>query len=430
MEFNAGELHASVFDPLLETMNFLNEITFRYPAAISFAPGRPYDGFFECEDVFTHMRGYLDHLAKEGASAAAIRAAVYQYGPTAGQIRNLIARSLRNDEDIVTDDEAVVVTIGAQEAMVLTLRALFRDSADVLLVACPCYPGIVGAARMLGIPVATVPERDGGLRVGDIEAEIERQRARGRHPRAFYLVPDHANPSGSTMALEDRGKLLDLAARQGLLVIEDSPYRLVSAGPRIPTLKSLDRDQTVVYLGSFSKTVLPGARVGFAVADQAVTGPDGEKSRLADELAKVKSMITVNTSSLSQAVVAGALLACDGKLSEANAAAAARYDMAMRATLRELDARIPAGRRSALGVRWNRPAGGFFLSLEVPFPADNAALTRSAEQFAVIWTPMSYFYPGSGGERAMRLSVSYLTPGEITDGVDRLARFIESETGS
>jgi (S)-3,5-dihydroxyphenylglycine transaminase len=172
---------------------------------------------------------------------------------------------------------------------------------------------------------------------------------------------------------------------------------------------------------------MPGARVGFAVADQAVTRADGAPSLLADELAKVKSMITVNTSSLSQAVVAGALLACDGKLSEANAAVAMRYDMAMRATLRELDSRIPAERRDALGVRWNRPQGGFFLSLRVPFLADSAALTRAAEEFSVIWTPMSYFYPEGGGERALRLSISYLTPDEITEGTDRLTRFIESE---
>lgn len=427
MRLSAGELHSSVSDPLLETLNFLNEITLRYPDAISFAAGRPYDGLFDCEDVFGHIKRYLDHLEKGGASQAAIRSAVFQYGPTAGQIRDLVAWSLRDDEGIAVDEAAVVVTVGAQEAMVLVLRALFRDPGDVLLVACPCYMGIVGAARLLGIEIATVPERDGELRIADVEEAIGEVRARGRRPRAFYLVPDQANPSGSTMPLASRQELLALSARHEMLLLEDNPYRLISSGARISTLKCLDRDQTVVYLGSYSKTVMPGARVGFAVADQAVLGADGTTSLLADELVKIKSMITVNTSSLSQAVVGGALLACDGRLSEANAAVAMRYDMAMRATLRELDSRIPAERRAALGVRWNRPEGGFFLSLRVPFAADNAALTRSAEEFGVIWTPMSYFYPGGGGERALRLSISYLTPDEITEGADRLTRFIESE---
>jgi (S)-3,5-dihydroxyphenylglycine transaminase len=427
MRLSAGELHSSVSDPLLETMNFLNEITLRYPDAISFAPGRPYDGLFECEDVFAHIKRYLDHLEKRGASAAAIRSAIFQYGPAAGQIRDLVASSLRDDEGITVDEAAVVVTVGAQEAMVLVLRTLFRDPGDVLLIACPCYVGIVGAARLLGIDVATVPEHDGELRIADVEAAIGEAQARGRRPRALYLVPDQANPSGSTMPLASREELLALATRHELLLLEDNPYRLVSAGHRIPTLKCLDRDQAVVYLGSYSKTVLPGARVGFAVADQAVIGADGTVSLLADELAKVKSMITVNTSSLSQAVVAGALLACDGKLSAANAAVAMRYGRAMRATLRALDSRMPATRRAALGVRWNRPDGGFFLSLRVPFLADNAALSRSAQEFSVLWTPMSYFYPGGGGERALRLSISYLTPDEITEGTDRLTRFIESE---
>src|ERR1700758_4546185 len=89
------DLHASLSDPVLDTMNFLNEVTFRYPAAISFAPGRPYDGFFDTEQIFTHIRRYLDHLVEHGTSPEQVRAAMFQYGPTAGQIREMIAESLR-----------------------------------------------------------------------------------------------------------------------------------------------------------------------------------------------------------------------------------------------------------------------------------------------------------------------------------------------
>ncbi|GGT41130.1 hypothetical protein GCM10010254_71150 [Streptomyces chromofuscus] len=96
----------------------------------------------------------------------------------------------------------------------------------------------------------------------------------------------------------------------------------MSPGERVPTLKALDRDRRVVHLGSYAKTAFPGARVGFAVADQTVVSADGTTTLLADELAQVKSMVTVNTSTLSQAVVAGMLLAADGELSKANAPAA------------------------------------------------------------------------------------------------------------
>jgi (S)-3,5-dihydroxyphenylglycine transaminase len=158
-----------------------------------------------------------------------------------------------------------------------------------------------------------------------------------------------------------------------------------------------------------------------------VTGPAGYTGLLADELAKIKSMVTVNTAPLSQAVIAGMLLACEGRISELNTRQAAYYAHAMRSTLRQLDLCFPAGKRNALGVRWNEPDGGFFLSMRVPFRADNAALARSAEEFGVIWTPMSYFYPHGGGDYSLRLSVSYLSEEEITNGINRLARFIEAE---
>ncbi|MER7046597.1 aminotransferase class I/II-fold pyridoxal phosphate-dependent enzyme [Streptomyces jumonjinensis] len=423
-DLRKSDLHTSVGDPVLDTMNFLNEVTQRYPDAISFAPGRPYDGFFDTEQIVTHIRAYLDHLTGQGLSPQAVRTAMYQYGPTAGQIREIIADSLRADENTDVPAESIVVTVGAQEAMLLVLRALITGPDDVFLVSSPCYVGITGAALLLDTEVRAVEERADGVSCADFEAAIERERAHGRRPRAFYVVPDHSNPSGTTMSMRARVELLDLAARHDLLIVEDSPYRLVSPGTPLPSLKSLDRDRRVIQLGSFSKTIFPGARVGFVVADQRVTGENGATSLLADELAKIKSMVTVNTSSLSQAAVAGALLSARGRLSELNARPAEYYGDAMRATLRELDRNLPAERRAELGVGWNEPTGGFFLTVHVPFPADNETLTRSAQEFGVLWTPMKYFYPQAGGDHAIRLSTSYLTPAEITEGTARLARFI------
>jgi (S)-3,5-dihydroxyphenylglycine transaminase len=408
-------------------MNFLNEITHRYPKAISFAPGRPHDGFFDTEQIFTYIRRYLDHLAERGYSPAQVRDAMFQYGPTSGQIRELIADSLRQDEDIDVPPESIVVTVGCQEAMLLALRALIADKDDVLLVASPCYVGITGAARLLDIELTAVAEGEDGMRCADLEAAILAERTRGRRPRAFYVVADHSNPSGTTMSLEERYALLELAARQDILILEDSPYRLVSPGRQLPTHKSLDRERRVVHLGSYAKTLFPGARVGFAVADQVVVDRTGGTGLLADELTKIKSMVTVNTSPLSQAAVAGMLLACEGRVSELNTETSAYYGDAMAATLRQLDECFSAPERAALQVRWNEPTGGFFLTISVPFVTDNAALTRSAEEFGVIWTPMSYFYPQGGGERSLRLSVSYLTQADIVEGIARLARFIAAE---
>ncbi len=422
-----ARLHASLSDPDLDSMAFLNEVTDRFPDALSFAAGRPYEGSFDFERVFDHMRGYLGHLATRGLDPEQIRSSLYQYGPAAGQIRSLVADSLARDEAIDAAAESIVVTVGAQEGMLLTLRVLFADAADLLLVATPCYVGIIGAAKLLGVDFAAVQEREDGLVAEDVQAAILAHRARGRRPRALYLVPDHSNPSGNTLSLEERGALLDLAARHDILLIEDSPYRLVSAGRRLPTLKSLDRERRVVHIGSYAKSAFPGARLGYVVADQVVTDPAGHTSLLAAELAKIKSMVTVNTPTLSQAAVAGLLLACDGRLSEANAEAAAHYQENLATLLAELDRHFPPDTRAAANLSWNAPSGGFFLRMRVPFRADEAALTRSARDFGVLWTPMSYFHPEGGGEHEIRLAFSALTPPRIREAVARLARFIEAE---
>ncbi|WP_237409332.1 PLP-dependent aminotransferase family protein [Streptomyces sp. M2CJ-2] len=426
MVLDSTTLHSSIEDPVLDRMNFLNEITFTYPNAVSFAPGRPYDGFFEIEEVHAHLRRYAAYLESRGAGAAEVRSGFYQYGPAAGQIRELIAHSLWQDEGFEVAPESIVVTVGAQEAMFLALRTLFATPEDVLLLITPCYVGIMGAARLLDIPVVAVPERDGRLVVADLDEAVRAQRAAGRRPRAVYVVPDHANPTGSTLDLPTRVALLGLAESHGLLVLEDSPYRLSGPGPRRPMLKALDGSRSVIQLGTYSKTLFPGARVGYVVADQEVRDSSGGIRLLADDLAKVKSMVTVNTSSLSQAVAAGALLSADGRPSALNARAAEHYSRSMAGTLAQLDRRLPERHRRELGVDWNRPDGGFFLTLRTGFRTGTAALERSARDFGVIWTPMEFFHPHGGGEQDIRLSISYLTPGQVDEGVERLARFVEA----
>jgi len=178
----------------------------------------------------------------------------------------------------------------------------------------------------------------------------------------------------------------------------------------------------VIYLGSFAKTVMPGVRVGFVVADQPVIAPGRPGGCLADELGKLKSMLTVNTPSLSQAVVAGKLLEHDFSLVRANASAADAYRRNMDLLRRRLRDRFPDEDGA---VRWNEPAGGFFLVVTVPFSVDDDLLERSAREHRVLWTPMSHFYAAStGGHHQLRLSCSALAPEDIETGIDRLARFI------
>lgn len=421
-ELSRAELHVSVSDPVATSMNFLNEIAGRYPDAISLAAGRPYDGFYSVADVTRYQQSYVEHLRAGGLGEEQVRRLLLQYGRTNGQLGELIARMLEIDEDIVVPADAVMVTAGCQEAMVIVLRALCASADDVVLAAEPCYVGLTGAARLLGIEVVPVPESPGGLDPETVAAVAKRVRADGKRPRALYLVPNFSNPSGVSLSVATRRRLLDVAGEQDLLLLEDDPYGLFGLDdePR-PALKSMDSDGRVIYLGSFAKSCFPGARVGFLVADQTVVDEEGGRTLLADEMSAIKSMLTVNTSPIAQAVIGGVLVESGASLRAANRDKTAFYRDNLRTLLAALAEHFPEPDRR--GVRWNVPSGGFFAVVDVPFTADEKLLELSAERFGVLWTPMSFFY-ADGGHHALRLSCSYLEAARIAEGVRRLSRLV------
>jgi (S)-3,5-dihydroxyphenylglycine transaminase len=323
---------------------------------------------------------------------------------------------------------AVAVTVGCQEAMVIALRGLCAGPDDVLLAAEPCYVGITGAARLLGIDVVPVPEDGDGVAPDAVAAVAARVRAAGRHPRLLYLVPNFANPSGVSLGVRRRRDLLTVAAEQDLLLLEDDPYGLFGQDDAVPpTLKSLDADRRVIYLGSFAKSCFPGARVGFLVADQPVVDGTGRRTLLAEELAAVKSMLTVNTSPIAQAVVGGMLIESGFSLREANREKILFYRRNLRTMIDALDRGLPEAVRAARGIRWNVPSGGFFAVVSVPgLDADEKLLEVSADEYGVLWTPMRFFYSDHRGDQAIRISCSWLAPDLIEEGVARLVRLIRA----
>jgi (S)-3,5-dihydroxyphenylglycine transaminase len=334
----------------------------------------------------------------------------------------MIARMLETDEGICVPAGSVMVTSGCQEAMIIALRGLCAGPADVVLAAEPCYVGFSGAARVLGIPVVPVPETAQGLRPETVARVAREVRARGLRPRALYVVSNFANPSGVSLSDGVRRGLIEVAGDEDLLILEDDPYGLFGLDDRrSPALKALDTGQRVIYLGSFAKSVFPGARVGFLIADQTVVSAAGQRSLLADELSAVKSMITVNTSPIAQAVIGGVLVSCGYSLRAANREKTAFYRRNLRTLLAALEREF-----SDPAITWNSPGGGFFAVLNVPVRADEKLLELSARDYGVLWTPMSFFYLEGGGSHAIRLSCSALTPDRIEEGVRRLAALIAS----
>lgn len=422
-ELDAATLHASLADASMESMNLLNQIADTYPDAISFAAGRPYEGFYDVARIHAYLRTFCDHLRFDRRmSERDVTRTLFQYGATKGIIADLVARGLAVDEGIETDPSCVVVTVGCQEAMFLVLRALRADDRDALLAPIPTYVGLTGAALLADMPVLPVRTGDAGIDLDDLVDQVRRARAEGRRVRACYVTPDFANPVGVSLPLADRQRLLDIAAAEDLVLLEDNAYGLLNgAAVRPPTLKALDRSRRVVYLGSFAKTAMPGARVGFVVADQRVRNESGESTLLADELAKLKSMLTVNTAPIAQAVIGGKLLAHGGSLAAANRQETEVYRRNLHQALDGLARRL--GHRPE--VTWNTPTGGFFVVLSVPFTVDDDLLAQAARRHGVLFTPMHHFYGASGGFHQLRLSISTLTPERIEEGLDRLAALID-----
>jgi (S)-3,5-dihydroxyphenylglycine transaminase len=267
--------------------------------------------------------------------------------------------------------------------------------------------------------VVPVPEAEGP---DGLTRAVHETRAAGMNPKALYLVPDFANPSGACVSLKDRHRLLEIAAVEGILLLEDDPYGLFGLDDRPrPRLKSLDTTKNVVYLGSFAKSAFPGARVGFLVADQEVVDAQGNRTLLADELSAIKSMVTVNTSPVSQAVIGGFLLEYGCSLRLANADRAGFYRENLATLMKALEEHMPPG------TRWNTPAGGFFATIDVPVVADVPLLERSAADYGVLWTPMSFFFTKGAGRHSIRLSCSYLDRADVVEGVRRLAALLTDE---
>jgi (S)-3,5-dihydroxyphenylglycine transaminase len=176
----------------------------------------------------------------------------------------------------------------------------------------------------------------------------------------------------------------------------------------------------VIYLGTFSKVCLPGTRVGFVVADQPVVGAANGRL-LADDLAALKTMVTVNTSPICQAIIGGILLDHGGSLKDVAAAKASVYQQNLQCLLTALGHHIECRD----GVSWNVPLGGFFVRMRLPVIVDDALVEISAREFGVLWMPMVHFYLGGVSSNELRLSCSYLTPSQIDEGAGRLGAFVD-----
>lgn len=417
-------INTRLFDDYMERMNFLNEVSILNPNAISFGSGRPDKNFFDVKEIIGNFHSYA-HLHVSGEEELEeFYNDLGQYNKTNGIITDVIAKLILNDENIKVQPEDIIVTIGGQEGMAIVINSIFESTDDVLLVSDPSYIGFVGYAKIYGTPIVSVDRDDDCVCLDHLETTIKKLKKQGKNPKIFYEVPDFHNPTGTYMPLDKRKGLIELAEKHNFFIVEDNPYSyFLYDGEKIPTLKALDKYQRVIHLGSFAKTIFPSLRLGYLVVDQTFNYK-GRTVKLVDEFKKVKSFITVNTSTLLQAMVGSYLQKQDFSFKKS---CARKIDMCRK----KRDAMIEALENHFAGmeaIHWNKPVGGFFLTMNVPFAITNELLRECVEDYKVIFCPMSFFYINEEvGARQLRLAFSNLSIEKIREGIDRLAKFIKSK---
>ncbi|HEV8536538.1 MAG TPA: PLP-dependent aminotransferase family protein [Candidatus Limnocylindria bacterium] len=361
---------------------------------VSFAVGSP-------------AREALDIVGAEDLAAAVIRtqgASALGYGITEGEpeLRELVADQARA-RGIRAVSAEVLVSAGALQAIDLACRVFLRPG-DVVVAESPGFANALSAFRNHGARVLEAPVDGDGLDVAQAARLLRRANAR---PRMFFVVPNFSNPSGETLSLERRESLLALAAGYEAIVVEDDPYALLRyRGPDLPPLAALDR--RVVSIGTFSKTFLPGLRVGWVVADPETIG----------RMAKAKQTMDSSTGTLAQRIVIefhrrGGVAA---HLERLRALYREKQDRGRTALAREL---------AGAAVTWNDPAGGFYFWVRLPEHVDARVLLDVALAEGVAFVPGAAFAVDRDLSNAFRFSISGPSPDRIDEGVRRLRRAVD-----
>ena len=354
------------------------------PDLISFAGGFP--------DPRTFPRDRVAQLVGE------LDASAFQYAPTNGLpgTRDAIASRLERRPE----DDELLVTSGGIEALELVAKS-FLDEGDDVVVEAPTYLGAIMAFRSFEANVHPVPLDDDGLDVDALASLL----AGGLRPKLLYTIPDHQNPAGVTLAADRRDALVELARRYGILVVEDVAYReLGFDGSAPPSLWALAPD-TVVQIGTTSKTFFPGVRLGWAV------GP----AEVAAHLVSAKQNTDQCYGALGQRLFEEYVRR--GWIDEQLDASRALYGHKATLLLDALAATMPET------VRWTTPRGGFFSWLTLP-GRDATELAKRAAEAGVAVVPGALFYPDGRGTENLRLSFSMVDESLIATGVERLASLL------
>lgn len=366
------------------------------PEIISFAGGLPAPELFPTEDLKKVDEAVL---TKEGQAAL-------QYGTTEGYtpLREQIAGRMKKSFMVDCTPENIVITSGSQQGLSL-LAQIFLNPGDVVLVESPTYLGAINAFKLCGPEFVEVPTDDKGI----IPEELEKILAKyGDRVRMMYVIPEFQNPTGITWPMERRKAFMDIINRYDFPVLEDDPYgELRFDGDKVPSLKSMDTKGNIIFLGSFSKILMPGLRIAWMVADPVII----------DKVVKLKQAVDLQSSSFGQRQTSFFI---------------DMYDLdAHVAKIKELYKK----RRNLMcdsmkeyfpeGITFTYPEGGLFTWVTLPEGMDAKELMPKVLAKNVAYVPGGPFYPHGGNANHFRLNYSNMPEERIVEGIKRLAEVLK-----
>lgn len=367
------------------------------PDIISFAGGLPAPEVFPVKEF---QEACNQVLTDHGAQAL-------QYSTTEGYLplREMIARHNTRYSVRVTA-ENIMITSGSQQALDFIGR-LFINRGDYVVVESPTYLGALQAWNAYGAQYISVPSDENGMIMDKLEEALR------IGPKFIYILPNFQNPSGSTLSLERRQRLVLLADQYGVPIVEDDPYgQLRYDGEHIPSVATLDSRYrndndgeytgSVIYLSTFSKLLAPGLRLAWVIAPPQVIR----------KLVMTKQAADLHTSSFNQHVAYE--VAKGGFLDEHVKVIRATYKERRDVMIEMMEEMFPAG------VTWTKPQGGMFLWGVLPENVDSAEVLKVAVERKVAFVPGGSFHPNGGGKNTMRLNFSFSNPDHIREGIERL----------
>jgi 2-aminoadipate transaminase len=372
------------------------------PDIISFAGGLPAPEVFPVKQFRDACNFVLENF---GAQAL-------QYSTTEGYypLREMIARRTARYSVEVTPDN-ILITSGSQQGLDFIGR-LFINRGDYIVVESPTYLGALQAWNAYGAQYISIPTDENGMIVDELEEALR------IGPKFIYVLPNFQNPSGSTLSLERRKRLVEIADRYGVPIIEDDPYgQLRYEGDHLPSVVMLDSQRqgknggaysgNVIYMSTFSKLLAPGIRLAWVIAPEKVIR----------KLVMAKQAADLHTATFNQMVAYE--VAKDGFLDEHVKTIRATYKERRDVMLETMDELWPSV------VRWTRPHGGMFLWGILPEGMDSTEVLKLALEKKVAFVPGTAFHPNGGGENTLRINFSYSPPETIREGVTRLGLLLK-----